>query len=44
MVKGQTSGEAEINIYDFKSNWDDVEKEKQRQEDQQERLLPQKKT
>ena len=39
-VRGETAGEAEISIYDFQSNWDDVEKERQRQEDQQERLLP----
>ena len=38
--QGQTSGEAEINIYDFQSNWDDVAKERQRQEDQQERIMP----
>jgi hypothetical protein len=38
--QGQTAGEAELNIYDFQSNWDDVEKERQRQEDQQERFVP----
>ena len=38
--QGETAGEAEINIYDFQSNWDDVEKQRQREEDQQERFLP----
>jgi hypothetical protein len=38
--QGETAGEAELNIYDFQSNWDDVEKERQRQEDQQERFVP----
>lgn len=38
--QGQTSGDAEINIYDFQQNWGAAEKEKQREADQQERLLP----
>lgn len=38
--QGETAGEAELNIYDFQSNWDDVEKERQRQEDQRERFVP----
>lgn len=35
--QGQTSGDAEINIYDFQQNWDDAAKEEQRRQDEQER-------
>lgn len=38
--QGQTSGEAEINIYDFQQNWGAAEKDKQREADEQERLMP----
>jgi hypothetical protein len=38
--QGQTSGDAEINIYDFQQNWDDAAKEEQRRQDEQERFVP----
>lgn len=38
--QGQTSGDAEINIYDFQQNWGAAEKEQQRQADEQDRLMP----